>query len=51
MKSRDLLSILLHRPGALCRALVEVMMGKALDAVTARDAKGFFEHRRYRSLG
>jgi transposase len=31
-------------------ALVEAM-GKALDAVTARDARGFFEHCGYRALG
>jgi transposase len=31
-------------------ALVEVM-GKALDAVTARDARGFFEHCGYRASG
>ena len=31
-------------------ALVEAM-GKALDAVTAQDARGFFEHCGYRSLG
>jgi transposase len=32
------------------KALVEAM-GKALDAVTARDARGFFEHCGYRALG
>jgi hypothetical protein len=29
---------------------VEVM-GGALDAITARDARGFFEHRGYRTMG
>ena len=32
------------------QALVEAM-GKALDAVTARDARGFFEHCGYRMSG
>jgi transposase len=32
------------------KALVEAM-GKALDAVTTQDARGFFEHCGYRSLG
>jgi transposase len=32
------------------KALVEAM-GKALDAVTAQDARGFFEHCGYRALG
>ncbi len=32
------------------KALVEAM-GKALDAVSARDARGFFEHCGYRALG
>jgi len=32
------------------KALVEAM-GKALDAVTARDARGFFEHCGYHALG
>src|SRR3712207_5840242 len=32
------------------KALVEAM-GKALDTVTARDARGFFEHCGYRALG
>ena len=31
-------------------ALVEAM-GRALDAVTAGDARGFFEHRGYRVVG
>jgi hypothetical protein len=26
-------------------------MGQALEALTARDARGFFEHRGYRALG
>ncbi len=31
-------------------ALIEAM-GRALDAVSARDARGFFEHRGYRTVG
>ena len=31
-------------------ALVEAIIGKALDAVSARDAEGFFEHCGYRTL-
>jgi hypothetical protein len=30
--------------------LVEAM-GRALDAVTSTDARGFFEHRGYRAMG
>jgi hypothetical protein len=36
------------RPLANREALVEAM-GKALDAITARDARGFFEHCGYRA--
>jgi transposase len=40
---------LLGRAGARTReALIEVM-GRALEAVTASDAQGFFEHRGYRA--
>jgi transposase len=43
------LKTLLRRAGARTReALIEVM-GRALDAVTARDARGFFEHCGYRT--
>lgn len=43
------LKTLLRRAGARTRdALIEAM-GQALDAVTARDASGFFEHRGYRT--
>lgn len=31
-----------------CQTLIEAM-GRALDAVTAREARGFFEHRGYRT--
>jgi transposase len=41
---------LLRRAEARSRdALIEAM-GRALEAVTASDARGFFEHRGYRSL-
>jgi transposase len=33
-----------------CEALIEAM-GKALGAVSARDARGFIEHSGYRALG
>jgi transposase len=40
---------LLRRAGArTCEVLLETM-GRALDAVTNRDARGFFEHRGYRT--
>ena len=40
---------LLRRAGArTCEALIEAM-GRALDALTASDARGFFEHRGYRA--
>jgi hypothetical protein len=43
------LKVLLRRAGARTRyALIEAM-GRALDAVTASDARGFFEHRGYRA--
>ena len=43
------LKALLRRAGArTCEALIEAM-GRALDAVTARDARGFFEHCGYRT--
>jgi transposase len=43
------LKALLRRAGVRSReALIEVM-GRSLDAVTASDARGFFEHRGYRA--
>jgi transposase len=42
------LKALLRRAGARCEALMEAI-GQALDALTASDARGFFEHRGYRA--
>ena len=42
---------LLRKTGARSRKALVEAMGKALDAVTARDARGFFEHCGYRALG
>ena len=43
------LKALLRKAGArTCEALIEAM-GWALEAVTAKDARGFFEHRGYRA--
>jgi transposase len=43
------LKALVRRAGArTCEALMEAM-GRALDALTASDARGFFEHRGYRA--
>ncbi len=43
------LKALLRRAGArTCEALIEAI-GRALDALTASDARGFFEHRGYRA--
>ena len=39
---------LLRRTGARTREALIEAMGQALDAVTAEDARGFFEHRGYR---
>lgn len=44
------LKALLRRAGARTRETLIEAMGRALDAVTARDARGFFEHRGYRLL-
>ena len=42
-------ALLLRKAGArTCEALIEAM-GWALEAVTAKDARGFFEHRGYRA--
>jgi hypothetical protein len=40
---------LLRRAGARTREALIEAMGKALDAVTAQDARGYFEHCGYRS--
>jgi hypothetical protein len=40
----------LRRAGARARETLIEAMGRALDAVTASDARGFFEHRGYRLL-
>ncbi len=44
------LKTLLRRAGARTRETLIEAMGRALDAVTASDARGFFEHRGYRLL-
>lgn len=44
------LKALLRRAGARTREALIGAMGQALEAVTASDARGFFEHRGYRSL-
>ena len=41
------LKALLRRAGARTREALIEAMGRALDAVTASDARGFFEHRGY----
>ncbi len=41
------LKALLRRAGARTRAALIEAMGLALNAVTASDARGFFEHRGY----
>ena len=43
------LKVLLRRTGARTREALLEAMGRALDAVTAGDARGFFEHRGYRA--
>ena len=40
---------LLRKTGARTREALLEGMGRALDAVTASDARGFFEHRGYRA--
>jgi transposase len=40
---------LLRRAGARTREALIAAMGRALDAVTNRDARGFFEHCGYRT--
>jgi transposase len=44
------LKVLLRKAGARTREALLEAMGRALDAVTASDARGFFEHRGYRPL-
>ncbi len=44
------LKALLRRAEARTREALLEAMGRALDAVTASDARGFFEHRGYRPL-
>lgn len=44
------LKALLRRAGARSREALIEAMGRALEAVTASDARGFFEHRGYRSM-
>jgi transposase len=43
------LKALLRRAGARTREALIEAMGRALEAVTASDARGFFEHRGYRA--
>ena len=43
------LEALLRKAGARTREALIEAMGQALDAVTASDARGFFEHRGYRT--
>ena len=42
---------LMRRAEARTREALVEAMGRALDAVTARDARGFFGHRGYRTMG
>jgi transposase len=44
------LKVLLRKAGARTREALLEAMGRALDAVTPSDARGFFEHRGYRPL-
>ena len=44
------LKALLRKAGARTRDALLEAMGRALDAVSASDARGFFEHRGYRPL-
>ena len=45
------IKVLLRKAEARSREALVDAMGKALDAVTARDARGFFEHCGYRTSG
>ncbi len=42
---------LMRRAEARTREGLVEAMGRALEAVTTRDARGFFEHRGYRTMG
>jgi transposase len=42
---------ILRKAEARSREMLVEAMGKALDAITSRDARGFFEHCGYRALG
>jgi transposase len=44
------LKALLRKAGARSRGVLIEAMGRALDAVTASDTRGFFEHRGCRAL-
>jgi transposase len=44
------LKALLRKAGARTREALMEAMGRALDAVTAEDTRGFFEHRGYRPM-
>jgi len=44
------LKALLRKAGGRTREALMEAMGRALDAVSASDARGFFEHRGYRPL-
>jgi transposase len=44
------LKALLRKAGARTREALMEAMGRALDAVTADDARGFFEHRGYHPM-
>ena len=45
------LKALLRRAGARTREALVEAMGRALEAVTVSDARGFFEHRGYQTPG
>ena len=45
------LKALLRKAGARSREVLIEAMGRALEKLTARDARGFLEHRGYRALG
>jgi len=45
------LKTLLRKAGARSREMLIEAMGRALEKLTARDARGFLEHRGYRALG
>ena len=45
------LKALLRKAGARSHEVLIEAMGQALEMLTARDARSFFEHRGYRALG